>query len=372
VPVPEIAAPPARIESLDIFRGATIASMILVNDPGTWNAIYEPFEHAEWHGWTFTDTVFPFFLWIVGVSITLSFSKRVARGDDRSRLLLHVLRRSALLVLIGLMLGLVPRFDFAHLRYPGVLQRIGVCYLLASAIFLCTETRGRIAWTVGLLALYWVLMLYVPVPGYGPGHLEPVGNFAQWIDSIVLNGHMWSSTKVWDPEGLLSTLPAIATVLLGILAGQLLQTKSTPERKASWMFLGGNALMLAGLILSAWMPINKKIWTCSFTLFMAGLAAVVFATWYWIVDVQGWKRWAKPFQVFGMNAIAAYVLAGIVARILLNSKTGDRDLWRVIYEGLFAPVAPPRLASLLFAIVFVLVIYAMVYAMYRRRWFLKL
>lgn len=372
MPVPEPAGAARRIESLDAFRGATIASMILVNDPGTWNAIYEPFEHAEWHGWTFTDTVFPFFLWIVGVSITLSTAKRVARGDDRGRLLLHVLRRSALLILLGLVLAAIPHFDLAHLRFPGVLQRIGLCYLMASAIFLFTKTRGRVAWLIGLLAGYWMLMLYVPVPGYGPGRLEPVGNFAQWIDSRLLEGHMWSATKVWDPEGLLSTLPSIATALFGILAGQLLQADLTPERKTSWMFFGGNLLMLAGLILSAWMPINKKIWTCSFSIFMAGLASVVFAGWYWIIDVHGSKRWAKPFQVFGMNAIAAYVLAGLFAKTLIFWKVGDRSLWTILYDGVFAPLAAPKLASLLFAVVFVCAVYAPVYAMYRRRWFLKL
>jgi predicted acyltransferase len=352
-----------RVLSLDTFRGATIAAMILVNDPGNSQAIYEPFEHADWHGWTFTDTVFPFFLWIVGVSITFSFAKRIAQGADRGRLLLHVLKRSALIFLIGLLLNGFPRYNLSTLRIPGVLQRIAVCYLIGATIFLFTKSIwSRIAWIAGLLTSYWVLMMYV-----GGGVLDTIGNLAQKVDAAVLSGHMWSQTKIWDPEGIVSTLPAIATVLLGILAGQLLRTKRTAEEKTSWMFLGGNLLILAGLILSTWMPINKKLWTDSFTLFMGGLAWVVFACWYWIVDVKGWERWARPFAIFGMNAIVLYVCSGVIARLL-----GMSGLWRTIYENVFAPIAPAKLASLQFAFAYVILHFAIAYFMYRRRWFVRL
>ena len=193
----------ARLISLDAFRGATIAAMILVNDPGSWDAVYAPLLHAEWHGWTFTDTIFPFFLWIAGVSLTLSFAARMARGDSRATLLAHAMKRSALLFLIGLFLNAFPHFDFAALRIPGVLQRIAICYVLAAAIFLFTTSAwSRIAWIAGLLAAYWILMMQV-----GGGVLDVEGNFAQKVDQALLTGHMWSQTRTWDPEGIVSTDP---------------------------------------------------------------------------------------------------------------------------------------------------------------------
>ena len=206
-----------RLVSLDVFRGATMASMILVNNPGLWTAAYAPLLHVPWHGWTFTDLIFPSFLWIVGLAMTLSFARRVARGENRSRLLLHAGRRALILFAVGLFLGGFPFFHLATLRIPGVLQRIAVCYLAAAAIFLFTRVRGQIAWTAALLAGYWALLAWAPVPGHGAGKLEPVGNIAQHIDNLLLAGHMWSRTKVWDPEGILSTIPAIATTLLGVL-----------------------------------------------------------------------------------------------------------------------------------------------------------
>ncbi|MBI4876727.1 MAG: DUF1624 domain-containing protein, partial [Acidobacteria bacterium] len=211
--------PSGRLESLDVFRGATIAAMILVNNPGSWSAVYSPLLHAGWHGWTPTDLIFPFFLWISGVAMTLSFAKRMERGDGRRRLFLHTLRRAAAIFGVGLFLNAFPYFDLATLRIPGVLQRIAVCYLIAAAIFLTTKLRGQAIAILSLLGVYWAVMKWIPVPGYGAGVLEKHGNFAQWIDSLVLSGHMWSATKTWDPEGIVSTLPSIATVLFGVLCG---------------------------------------------------------------------------------------------------------------------------------------------------------
>ncbi len=360
-----------RLASLDVFRGATIASMILVNDPGTWDAVYPPLEHATWHGWTFTDLVFPFFLWIAGVSMTLSFARRTERGESRHRLLLHAARRAVIIFAIGLVLAGFPRYNLATLRIPGVLQRIAVCYLAAAAIFLYTRLRGQIAWTAGLLALYTVLMKFVPVPGYGAGVLEPNGNFAQYIDSLVLTGHMWSRTKTWDPEGLVSTLPAIATVLFGIFAGHLLRTAKTAAEKTAWMFVAGNLLLFAGVVLSPWMPINKNLWTVSYALFTAGMAFDVFALAYWVVDVLGRRRWAYPFTVFGMNALAIYVAAGGLARVLGLIQVGDASLQRWIFLHVFAPLAAPVNASLLYALAFVAVMYLAAWVLYLRRWFIK-
>lgn len=366
-----------RILSLDVFRGGTIAAMILVNNPGTWDHIYAPFEHAEWHGWTFTDLVFPFFLWIIGVSITLSFAKRVDRGDGRAGLLVHIVRRSLLILALGWFLNLLPYFRFATFRIPGVLPRIAVCYLIAASIFLFTQLRGRIAWIVALLSGYWLLMKLYPVPGYGAGILEQQGNFAQYVDGLVLQGHMWVQSKTWDPEGIVSTLPAIATVFFGTLAGQLLQSKRTMEEKASWMFFLGNLLLFAGLMLSTWMPINKKLWTSSFSVFMAGMAMVVFACCYWVIDVRKRQKWGKPFSIYGMNAIAVFALSSLMAKVFGLVKVLGADGKRVslqsaVYRNLFAPLASPENASLLYALTNVAFFYAVAYAMYRKKWFVRL
>ena len=328
-------------------------------------------EHAAWHGWTFTDTVFPFFLWIVGVAMTLSFARRVERGDNRARLLLHVLRRSAILFGIGLFLAGFPYFRLATIRIPGVLQRIAVCYLIAAAIFLYTRVRGQIVWTVALLALYWALMTLVPVPGYGAGVLEKQGNFAQYVDSLLLTGHMWSQTKWWDPEGVVSTIPAIATVLFGVLAGHILRLTRPAAERAAWLFTMGNALVVAGTIMNVWLPINKNLWTSSYSVFMAGLAASVFALCFWVVDGVGMRRWTRPFVIFGMNAIAIFVISGLLGRLLGLIRVGPVTLQSWIFQHAFAPLASPVNASLLYALANVALMYLVAWAMYRRGWFVR-
>jgi predicted acyltransferase len=364
-----------RLVSLDVFRGATIAAMILVNNPGTWGAVYPPLRHAEWHGWTFTDLVFPFFLWIAGVAMTLSFAKRFERGDDRRRLFLHTLRRSAIIFGLGLLLNGFPSFSFETWRVPGVLQRIAVCYLVAAAIFLLTNWRGQVLWTAGLLAAYWMLMTLVPVPGLGPGWLEKGANLAQYVDGLVLGRHMWAQTQTWDPEGVITTLPAIATMLFGVLTGHLLRSARGAVDKTAWMFFSGDALLVAGLAMNVWLPINKNLWTSSYAVFMAGLALNVLAFCYWLVDVKGHRAWAKPFAIYGMNAITVYVLAGVLegglGAIPLAGPGRPVSLQEFLFEHLFAPLASPRNASLLWALSFVLVIYCVAWFMYRRKWFVR-
>jgi predicted acyltransferase len=366
-----------RLVSLDVFRGATIAAMILVNNPGSWEHVYPPLLHAEWHGWTFTDVIFPSFLWICGVAMTLSFARRVERGDSRSRLFLHTLRRAASIFALGLLLNAYPAFDLATLRIPGVLQRIAVCYLAAAALFLVTRWRGQIAAILSLLAVYWVLMKTVPVPGYGAGLLDKQGNFAQWIDSLVLSGHMWSHTKTWDPEGIVSTLPSIATILFGVLCGHLLRAALSVAEKAAWMFSAGVSLLFAGLVMNAWLPINKNLWTSSFAVFMAGLAFTLFALSYWLIDGRGYARWGKPFAIYGMNAITVYVCSGVLADTLTlirwtgaDGRPVQLNTW--LFTDFFSRFASPVNASLLFAVANVLLIYAVAYAMWRKRWFIRL
>jgi len=371
------ATQPGRLESLDVFRGATIAAMILVNNPGAWDAVYAPLLHADWHGWTFTDLIFPSFLWISGVALTLSFAKRVGRGDDRRRLFLHTLRRAASIFGLGLLLNGFPYYHLSTIRIPGVLQRIAVCYLIAGALFLVTGLRGQVAAMVSLLGVYWALMKAIPVPGYGAGVLDKHGNFAQWIDSLALSGHMWSHTRTWDPEGIVSTLPAIATVLFGILCGHLLRSALTPAEKSTWMFTTGTALIFAGLLMDAWLPINKNLWTSSFAVFMAGMAFMIFGLCYWLIDGRGYRRWAKPFSIYGMNAITVYVMSGLLARgMTLIQWTGAGgkpvSLHAWVFDEVFLKLANPINASLLFAIAHVLVLYLVALLMWRKKWFIRL
>jgi predicted acyltransferase len=377
--------PQKRLVSLDAFRGATIAGMMLVNNPGTWSAVYPQLLHASWNGWTFTDWIFPFFLWIVGVAMTFSFAKRVEQGGKKGELTLHVLQRSAVIFALGLFLNGFPfglafghEFSFAMIRIPGVLQRIAVCYFIASVIVLNTTVRSQISWIIGLLAGYWLLVKLVPVPGYGAGVMEPMGSLCWYVDSVVLEGHTWRGAPVpgFDPEGILSTIPAIATTLLGVMTGHWLRSSRSHEEKTAWMFVGGNILLLLGAILDMWLPINKNLWTSSYTVFMAGWALVCFATCYWLVDVKGYTRWAKPCVVYGMNAIAVFVMAGIVGRLLgiIRWQLDDGSvisLKAYIFERVFLPLGSPVNASLLFAIAFLLVMYLFVWVLYKKKWFLK-
>jgi predicted acyltransferase len=404
-----------RLMSLDVFRGVTIASMILVNNPGS-SDIYPPLEHAKWHGWTFTDTVFPFFLWIVGVAIPLSVSCRLEQGQSRRQLFLHALRRAAIIFGLGLFLASFAFFidgsmgrlgfsDWLHnylttVRIPGVLQRIAICYLIAMAIFLRTEVRGLVGWTVGLLAVYWLVMAFAPFPvnvhgetRWISGVLEKGDNFSAYMDSLVFNGpiigtHVWKGTKTWDPEGTVSTLPAIATCVFGILAGQLLRSQRTAAEKTAWLTVGGALLMWLGSIMDFWLPINKALWTSSYSVFMAGLAMICLGVYYWFIDVQGWRRFVKPFAIYGMNAITVFVLAGVIGRLSFEIKIAAADgksvsLKTWLFEKLFAPfaspdtapcfgfLASPRNASLLWALMYVALLYLVAWGMYRKKWFVK-
>jgi len=374
--MPENAARTApRLVSLDAFRGATIALMVLVNNAVSGRDSYPQLRHPAWHGWTITDTVFPSFLWIVGVAITLSLGKRLAGGTPKSRLMAQVLRRAAVLFVLGLAVYAFPSFDLGTQRILGVLQRIAICYLIASAIYLFTGVRGQALWTVGLLAAYWMAMTLIPVPGYGPGRLDVAGNFAHYVDARVLGPHNYAETKTWDPEGLVSTLPAIATALFGVLAGQILRLRRGLAERTTWLFVTGSLLLASGLILTAWLPINKKLWTDSFALFMAGLDFIVFAIFVWFIDGLGWHKPARPLAIFGMNAIALYLISEFLAEILdavrVDTAAGAISLQAYLYRAWFAPLASPPNASLLYSLAFVAAIYAAAYLLYRRGWFLR-
>jgi len=364
---------PARLLSLDAFRGATIALMVLVNTPGG-SSSYGPLNHSEWNGWTITDTVFPSFLWIVGVAITLSLGKRVAAGVPKQRLFLQVLRRSCIIFGLGLIVYAAPDFSLSTQRLLGVLQRIAICYLIASAIYLTTRWRMQIAWIFALLLSYWLIMMLVPVPGYSTGDLAPGHNIANYVDHIVLGAHNYAGTKLWDPEGLISTLPAIATALLGIMAGHILKGERDLAERTTWLYLTGSLLLAAGLICNTWLPINKKLWTSSFSLFMGGLDFIVFAGFLWLIDGRGYQRLVRPLVIMGMNAIAVYLASELVEEALSMIHVGgpaSSSVHEWIYQTLFAPLASPLNASLAYAACYVLLMYAIAYGMYKRRWFLK-
>ena len=386
------AARPGRMVSLDVFRGATIAAMILVNDPGSWSHIYPPLEHAEWNGWTPTDLIFPFFLFIVGVSLTLSFASRIARGLTRGTLAIHVLRRSALIFAIGLFLNGFPEFDFSSIRIMGVLQRIAICYLIAGLLYLATvqtesatEKPARVranlrvmaGVAIALLVGYWALMSFVPVPGYGAGRLGKDDNLGAYVDRTLMGGHLWGESATWDPEGLLSTLPAIASLLLGILAGEWLRSDRAAVRKALGLAAAGLVLLIVGRLLHPYFPINKNLWTSTFVLFTGGFAMLALAACYWIVDVRAWRAWTPPFLVFGMNAILAYALAALVSEVSTDfefsgSHGRQTTLHGWIYERFFVPHTSPVNASLGFGVFFVFVIFLLLWPFYRGKLFLRI
>lgn len=382
------AAKSDRLISLDVFRGITIMGMILVNNPGSWGSIYPALEHAAWNGVTPTDYIFPFFLFIVGVAITLSLTKRKERGDDQKKLLLQIFRRAIMIFLIGMVLHGFPYFNLSTIRIPGVLQRIAVVYFFASLIFLKANWKTQAYIAGGLLILYWMIMTLIPVPGYGmPNLYIPVitdaagkalfaPNLSGWLDNLLLPGHLWKHTRVWDPEGLLSTIPAISTALSGVLLGAWLRTNNDKTIKIVWMFIFGNLGIVLATIIDMWFPINKSLWTSSYVLFNSGMALHFFALCYWFIDVKGITWWTKPFVVYGTNAITVFFLSGIVARLMglievTNNAGVSVDLQSFLYDNYFLSWLAPLHASLAWALVYVVVWLGLIWILYAKKIFIK-
>lgn len=365
---------PGRLASLDVFRGITIAGMLLVNNPGSWSAVYPPLRHAEWHGWTPTDLIFPFFLFIVGVSMSFSFARAWSRGVTRAALLVKAGKRSLILFGLGLVLHSFPwaGFDYSQLRIPGVLQRIAVAFLLAAAIVIFTGGRGRAAAITALLLGYWAAMRWVPVPGIGAGVWEPGRDLGAYLDRRIFGmDHLWAQSRTWDPEGALSTLPAVATVLIGIFAGEWLRSPRPAATRIRGMTAAGAVAIAAGLLWAGVFPINKPLWTSSYVLFTAGLALVSLGACYWIVDVKGRRRWAWPFLVFGVNAIAAFFLSSLTARVMGTVEIGGVPLKSLLHEALFGSWLGPLNASLAFALAYTGFWAAAMALFYRHRIFVK-
>lgn len=375
-----------RLLSLDVFRGITIAGMVLVNNPGTWSAIYKPLEHAEWNGWTPTDFVFPFFLFIVGISITLALGKRVETNGVDKGVYLKIVRRTLLIFGLGLFLATFPFYNFTKgewldistVRIMGVLQRIAVCYLVASLIFIHTNWKKQVFIALGLLILYWLLMTLTPVPGCEITTFnDKACNLAAYLDRTILTeNHIWRSAKVYDPEGLLSTIPAIATTIAGILCGHWLRVRRDDIEKVAGMFFFGVALVAAGWYWGLFFPINKALWTSSYVVFTAGLALCFLGFCYWLIDIKGYKLWTKPFVIFGVNALALFVGSGIMARILGLIKVPGPEgasisLQSWIFTNIFLPLAAPINASLMYAICFILVWLFLMWLLYRKNIYIK-
>jgi predicted acyltransferase len=407
-PVPPEARPAARerLLSLDVFRGLTIAGMLLVNDPGTWSAIYPPLEHAAWNGWTPTDLIFPFFLFIVGITTHLSLESRRARGDDEGALRRQILRRGALIFLLGFLVNGFPYFTWGdvqgvadptflqrvvdrlyHWRIMGVLQRIGLAYLVAGLLTFRTTVKQQVTIIVALLYGYWFAMTVLPVPDSGAMGQLVLGDaprtMAAWWDRLLLDwsrfglgNHTWVQSLTWDPEGIFSTFPAIATAMLGNLAGRWIASRRPLLERMAGLFAGGALGMMVGLMWNWSFPINKSIWSSSYVLFTAGMACVAIATIMWIVDLHQVKGWTKPFVIYGMNPIVAFVGSGVMARLIYSIFKADYQGRRVslvewIYRTVYASWLGPVDASLAFAISFVLFWFVVLYVLYRKRIFLK-
>lgn len=359
-----------RLVSLDAFRGLTVAFMVLVSNPGSLT-IYRPLDHSPWNGWTITDVVFPSFLWIVGVAITLSLGKRLERGVSRGRIFAQACRRAAILYALGVLIYAIPAFDLGTLRLLGVLQRIAICYLVCTAIYLTMRLRTQILLLTGILVSYWMMMKLIPVPGFGPGNLSVEGNFAHYIDWTVLGRHNYAGTGTWDPEGIISTLPAIGTTIFGMIAGRLLALRKNINELVVWLFLVGNVLLAAGSFLAQWMPINKKLWTDSFCLFMAGMDFVIFAMFLWGLD--GLKlRWKiQPLLVFGKNALAIYMVSELLSAVLYSVHVRGLSMHAWIFRTGFEGLGSPATSSLLYALAYLTAMYGLAWFMDRKQWIVK-
>ncbi len=352
-----------RLASLDVFRGLTVAGMILVNNGGSGES-YSPLHHAEWDGWTPTDLVFPFFLFIVGVSITFALSKRLEGPGATGSILGKVFRRSLIIFGLGIALAGFPEYNhWATIRIPGVLQRIALCYLAGSLIFLATGVRGQVVLALGLLVGYWALLTRVPVPGFGAGDLARGHDLGSYLDRRLLPHHIYQPD--YDPEGLLSTLPSIATTLLGMLVGRWLRAGRGRYEVVAGLFVAGAATWFLGSTWALTFPINKALWTSSFVLLTGGLAMGGLAICYWLVDVRGYRAWSIPFRAFGRNPIVAYTLAAVGARLanrdyLAGPEGGKISLHEAFHDGYLVHHLGPADASLAYALAFVLACYLVV------------
>ncbi len=425
-----------RIISLDVLRGITIMMMILVNNPGSWGNIFAPLEHAEWHGCTPTDLVFPFFIFILGAAIPLAIVTKVLNQQT----FLKILTRSLRIISLGLFLGFYGKieiFDLAgyplliskliitgivayillgnfeqkiklylvlglffifmfhafsgieayrEVRMPGVLQRIGIVYFFASLVYLKTGIKGQIITAAVLLLGYWAAMTLIPVPGFGPANLDKGTNLAGWLDNLLLENHLWASSKTWDPEGILSTIPAIANGIIGLLIGQLLNSSLVNKDKVLKMFGAGLILVILGLIWNDFFPMNKSLWTSSFVLYTAGFATLFLAVFYYVIDIKGYKNWTTPILFWGVNPMIVFFLSGILPRVLSSIKVANPAFVMGNLEGIPEQIGlqeylnkfcivpyfeDPKVASLMWALLNITFWSLILWYFYKKKLFFK-
>lgn len=360
-----------------------------MTDPGTYSSVYPQLLHAQWNGATATDMIFPTFLFSVGVAITLSFRARLERGESRSRIAKHVAIRSVVIFLIGLALNGFPDYNLHTIRIPGVLQRIALCYLCAGLMWLglsgaaAGDAIARRIWLMVVVILfgYWATLRFVPVPGFGTNRLDSLGYLGAYIDRAVFGiNHLWAYGTTpgvgvtYDPEGILSTLPAIATTLIGVLTGEFLRVTRSLRANSGYLAAAGFLLFVAGVLLNPVFPINKRMWTSTFVLLSGGVALMLFALLLYVVDIKQWRRWSAPLLVFGTNAIFTFALSNVITmmtdRIHIGAPPLSLHQWGNVH--LFASWLPPVTASLAYAISIVLLNMLVVLPLYRKRIFLRL
>jgi len=360
-----------RLISLDAMRGITIAAMILVNFPGNWNFVYSPLLHSDWNGLTFTDLIAPIFLYIVGVSIAYAYTKRLEKGVPKKEMYNKIITRSIKIFAVGIFLNLMPDFDFSEIRWTGTLPRIAIVFFVCAILFLNSSWKTQVWMVAGILVIYWLCMTLIPTPGYNEVMLEPGVNLAAWFDQKFMPGRMWQGT--WDPEGILSTFPSIATGITGMLAGRILLSKNLSRHEiALYLMTGGFIIAIAGYFWGLVFPVNENIWTSSFVLVTSGFASLLLGAVYFIVDILGYTYGTKPGIVFGANAITVYVLGDVLALLFYGLKIGGNSLNEHFFNFFTSIGLGEKFTSMTYALLFVCVIYIPAIILYRKRIFIKL
>jgi predicted acyltransferase len=359
-----------RLISLDALRGFTIAAMIVVNYPGSEDSVYFTLRHTVWNGLSFTDQVAPYFLYFVGASIALAYSKRLEAGVPRSDLYKKIFFRSIKIYAVGMFLNLMPEFDFHNIRWTGTLQRIAIVFFISAIIYLNTNWKQQ-AWIAAiLLMLYWLALTLIPTPGVGKVMLEPGVNIVAWFDTKFLPGKMWRGT--WDPESILTNITSVVSCITGMLAGHLMLSNKPPGEKVNYLMTAGVFLAIAGYFWGLVFPVNENLWTSSFVLVTSGFASLLFGVFYFLVDMKGRIWGTKPGIIFGANAITIYFLADVWALFFYEAKFGGTSLNEMFVNGLTNVGADPRLASLLYALLFVGINFIPGWLLYKKKIFIKL
>lgn len=359
-----------RLISLDALRGFTIAAMIMVNFPGNEQYVYFTLRHSKWNGLSFTDTIAPVFLFVIGVSIVYAYTKRLNDGTSKSSLYKKIIFRSLKIFAIGMFLNLMPDFDFSNVRWTGTLHRIALVFMACAMLFLHTNWKQQ-AWVAAFLLVgYWLALTLIPTPGVGKVMLEPGVNIVAWVDSKYLPGKMWQGT--WDPESILSTIPAMVSGMTGMLAGRLMMSRLAPGEKVNYLMAAGLFSVIAGYFWGLTFPVNENLWTSSFVLVTSGLGALLLGVLYFIVDILGYKKGVRAGVIFGANAIAVYVLADVLALFFYRAELGGLPLNELVVNELVQSGMQPELASWLYALFFVAINFVPAYILYRKKIFIKL